>query len=274
MEEERAPRKKFKHYESTPNVKVVSKFEEMGLNKRLLKGVMQAGFEHPSAIQARAITPIIEGRDVVAQSQSGTGKTTIFCVGVLNQIDTNKRDLQALVLSPTRELAEQTQTVMLNLGQYMQARVHCCIGGMSINNDIQQLQGGVHVVSGTPGRVFDMISRNALLTKKIKMLVIDEADEMLARNFKNQIYDIYRYLPPSCQIVVISATMSNEVIEVTEKFMNDDTVRILVKRDELTLEGIKLFFVAVEKENWKFDTLMDLYDTLTVTQAVIFCNTK
>lgn len=274
MEEERPSRKKYKNYESTPNVKVVSKFEEMGLNKRLLKGVMQAGFEHPSAIQARAITPIIEGRDVVAQSQSGTGKTTIFCVGVLNQIDTNKRDLQALVLSPTRELAEQTQTVMLNLGQYMEARVHCCIGGMSINNDIQQLQGGVHVVSGTPGRVFDMISRNALLTKKIKMLVIDEADEMLARNFKNQIYDIYRYLPPSCQIVVISATMSNEVIEVTEKFMNDDTVRILVKRDELTLEGIKLFFVAVEKENWKFDTLMDLYDTLTVTQAVIFCNTK
>jgi len=167
MEEERSSKsRKYKNFESTPNVKVVSKFEEMGLNKRLLKGVMQAGFEHPSAIQARAITPIIEGRDVVAQSQSGTGKTTIFCVGVLNQIDTNKRDLQALVLSPTRELAEQTQTVMLNLGQYMEARVHCCIGGMSINNDIQQLQGGVHIVSGTPGRVFDMISRNALLTKK------------------------------------------------------------------------------------------------------------
>lgn len=118
-----------------------------------------------------------------------------------------------------------------------------------------------------------MISRNALVTRNIKILVIDEADEMLARNFKSQLYDIYRYLPPHIQVVVISATMSNEILEVTDKFMNDP-IRILVKRDELTLEGIKLFFVAVEKEEWKFDTLIDLYDTLTVTQAIIFCNTK
>merc|ERR1719361_1683819 len=118
-----------------------------------------------------------------------------------------------------------------------------------------------------------MISRNALNTRHIRMLVIDEADEMLQRNFKTQMYDIYRYLPPHTQIVVLSATLSPEVLEVTDKFMSEP-VRILVKLDELTLEGIKLFFVAVEKEEWKFDTLIDLYDTLTVTQAVIFCNTK
>jgi len=162
---------------------------------------------------------------------------------------------------------------MLSLGEYMKARVHCCIGGHSVAEDMRVLQGGVHVVSGTPGRTFDMISRNALNTRHIRMLVIDEADEMLQRNFKTQIYDIYRYLPPHTQIIVLSATLSPEVLEVTDKFMNDP-VRILVKRDELTLEGIKLFFVAVEKEDWKFDTLIDLYDTLTVTQAVIFCNTK
>lgn len=266
-------RKKTKQYQSSKDVKVVSEFEQMKLNKQLLKGIYAAGFNKPSAIQARAITPIIDGRDVVAQSQSGTGKTTIFSIGVLNNIDVKKKDLQALVLSPTRELAEQTQNVMLSLGEHMKARVHCCIGGRGVNEDIKQLQGGVHVVSGTPGRVFDMISRNALNTRYIRMLVIDEADEMLQKEFKPQLYDIYRYLPPATQIVVISATMSNEVIEVTDKFMSDP-VRILVKRDELTLEGIKLFFVAVEKEEWKFDTLIDLYDTLTVTQAVIFCNTK
>ncbi|CAN0115532.1 unnamed protein product, partial [Hapterophycus canaliculatus] len=136
-----------------------------------------------------------------------------------------------------------------------------------------RLDYGVQVVSGTPGRVFDMIRRRNLRTRNLKMLVIDEADEMLNKGFKEQIYDIYRYLPPSTQVVLISATMPQEVLDMTKKFMNMP-VKILVKRDELTLEGIKQFFVAVEKEEWKFDTLCDLYDTLTVTQAVIFCNTK
>merc|ERR1719506_3305876 len=118
-----------------------------------------------------------------------------------------------------------------------------------------------------------MIRRRNLRTRGIKMLVLDEADEMLNIGFKEQIYDIYRYLPPACQVILISATLPNEILEMTRKFMTDP-VRILVKRDELTLEGIKQFFVAVEREEWKFDTLCDLYDTLTITQAVIFCNTK
>merc|ERR1711966_15090 len=123
------------------------------------------------------------------------------------------------------------------------------------------------------GRVFHMIQDRHSTTRKIKMLVLDEADEMLNRGFKDQVYDIYRYLPPGTQVVLISATMPHEVLEMTHKFMNNP-FRVLVKRDELTLEGIKQFFVAVEKETWKFDTLCDLYDTLTITQAVIFCNTK
>jgi ATP-dependent RNA helicase len=155
----------------------------------------------------------------------------------------------------------------------MAARVHACIGGTSVPEDIKTLQHGVHVVSGTPGRVFDMIGQRALAPKDIKILVIDEADEMLARNFQQQIYDIYRYLPHECQIVIISATISPEILDMTDKFMHDP-IRILVKRDELTLKGIKQFFVAVEREEWKFDTLCDLYETLTVTQAVIFINTK
>eukprot|EP00455_Lapot_gusevi_P025340 TRINITY_DN2661_c0_g1_i2.p1 TRINITY_DN2661_c0_g1~~TRINITY_DN2661_c0_g1_i2.p1 ORF type:complete len:370 (-),score=115.90 TRINITY_DN2661_c0_g1_i2:154-1263(-) len=245
----------------------------MGLKEDLLRGIYAYGFQKPSAIQQRAILPITRGRDVIAQSQSGTGKTTIFCIGILQAIDTKSRETQALVLSPTRELAEQSRNVIMAFGDLMSVRCHACIGGKSIGDDIRNLEAGVQVVSGTPGRVYDMIKRRVLKTKNLKMLVIDEADEMLSKGFKEQLYDIYRYLPHRTQVVLISATLPAEVLEMTTRFMSDP-IRILVKRDELTLEGIKQFFVAVEREEWKFDTLCDLYDTLTITQAVIFCNTR
>ncbi|EMS67462.1 DEAD-box ATP-dependent RNA helicase 34 [Triticum urartu] len=194
-------------------------------------------------------------------------------LSVCQVVDTNIHEVQALILSPTRELATQTERVMQAVGNYMSVSVHACVGGKSIGEDIRKLEAGVHVVSGTPGRVCDMIKRRTLRTRAIKLLVLDEADEMLTRGFKDQIYDVYRYLPPELQVVLISATLPHDILEITSKFMTDP-VRILVKRDELTLEGIKQFFVAVEKEEWKFDTLCDLYDTLTITQAVIFCNTK
>jgi len=226
-------------------VKVISTFDEMGLNEDLLRGIYAYGFEKPSAIQQRAIRPIIMGRDVIAQSQSGTGKTAVFCIGALQCLDTTSNETQVLTLSPTRELAEQSQKVCLALGDYMNVQCHACIGGKSIAEDIRRLDYGVQVVSGTPGRVFDMIRRRNLRTRNLKMLVIDEADEMLNQGFKEQIYDIYRYLPPTTQVVLVSATLPQEVLDMTKKFMNEP-VRVLVKRDELTLEGIKQFFVAVE----------------------------
>ena len=192
---------------------------------------------------------------------------------MLQSIDTTLRETQALVLSPTRELAIQIQSVVLALGDYLNVQCHACIGGTSVGEDIRKLDYGQHIVSGTPGRVYDMIRRRHLRTKNIKMLILDESDELLNMGFKDQIYDVYRYLPPSTQVVLLSATLPQDVLEMTSKFMTDP-VRILVKRDELTLEGIKQFFVAEEKEEWKFDTLCDLYDTLTITQAVIFCNTR
>lgn len=156
----------------------------------------------------------------------------------------------------------------------MNVKCHAAIGGKSLGLDIKELErGGCQIVSGTPGRVYDLIKRNALTTQHLKAMILDEADEMLTRGFKEQIYDIYRYLPSSTQVVLMSATLPKSVLEMTQKFMNDP-VRILVRRDELTLEGIKQFYIAVEKEEWKFDTLCDLYDTMTITQAVIFCNTK
>ena len=179
----------------------------------------------------------------------------------------------ALVLSPTRELATQIQSVVMALGDYMNVQCHACIGGTNVGEDIRKLEYGQHIVSGTPGRVADMIRRRFLRTRHIKMLVLDEADELLNRGFREQIYDVYRYLPPATQVVVVSATLPYDVLDMTTKFMTDP-VRILVKRDELTLEGLKQYFIAVEKEEWKFDTLCDLYDTLTITQAVIFCNTR
>jgi len=259
--------------ETSVDVKAYTTFASMGLREDLLRGVFAYGFEKPSAIQQRAIVPIITGRDVIAQAQSGTGKTATFSLSILQSVDTTLRETQALVLSPTRELAQQIQKVGLALGDFMNVQIHSCIGGTNVGEDIKKLENGVHIVAGTPGRVFDMISRKSLRTRNIKMFVLDEADEMLGRGFREQIYDIYRYLPPATQVVLVSATLTPDVLEMTKKFMTDP-IRILVKRDELTLEGIKQFFVAVEKEEWKFDTLCDLYDTLTITQAVIFCNTR
>jgi len=259
-------------FESSPNVRVVPSFDKMGLKEDLLRGIYAYGFEKPSAIQQRAISQIISGRDVIAQAQSGTGKTATFSISILQLIDTTLRETQALVLSPTRELAVQIQKVILAIGDYMNVQCHACIGGTSIGEDIRKLDYGQHVVSGTPGRVYDMIKRKNLRTRNIKLLVMDEADEMLSMGFKDQIYDVYRYLPPT-QVVLLSATLPHDILEMTQKFMKEP-IRVLVKRDELTLEGIKQFFVAVEREEWKFDTLCDLYDTLTITQAVIFCNTK
>ncbi|KAK6057787.1 DEAD/DEAH box helicase [Cooperia oncophora] len=185
-------------FESSEEVEVIPTFDGMGLREPLLRGIYSYGFEKPSAIQQRAIKPIMKGRDVIAQAQSGTGKTATFSISVLQSIDTDLRECQALILSPTRELA----------------------------------------VSGTPGRVFDMIRRRNLRTRSIKLLVLDEADEMLNKGFKEQLYDIYRYLPPGAQSFLLSATLPHEILEMTSKFMTDP-IRILVKRDELTLEGIK-----------------------------------
>ena len=138
---------------------------------------------------------------------------------------------------------------------------------------MRKLESGVHIVVGTPGRVFDMANRRSFKTDHVKMFVLDEADEMLSRGLKDQIYEVFRLLPQGVQVVLLSATMPAEVLEVTKKFMRDP-IRILVKRDELTLEGIKQFYISVEREDWKLDTLCDLYETLTITQAVIFCNTR
>ncbi|KAL7079304.1 hypothetical protein ACQ4LE_001800 [Meloidogyne hapla] len=252
---------------------VIESFDNMNLKEELLRGIYAFGFEKPSAIQQRAIVPCCTGRDVIAQAQSGTGKTATFSVSVLQRVDDKDPNVQALVMAPTRELAQQILLVMRALGEYLGVKFHLCIGGTSVQDDQRKLQGGIQVIVGTPGRVNDMIQRGSLKTEKIKMFVLDEADEMLSRGFKDQIYDVFKSLPPDVQVVLLSATMPNEVLEVTKKFMRTP-IQILIKKEELTLEGIRQFFIYIEKEEWKFETLCDLYDTVNITQAVIFSNTR
>jgi len=179
---------------------IVDNFDNMSLREGLLRGVYGYGFEKPSAIQRRAILPLCKGLDVIAQAQSGTGKTATFTIGILQGIDFERPDAQALILAPTRELAQQIQKVVLALGDYLGVKCHSCIGGTKVRDDIAKLQAGVHVVVGTPGRVYDMICRNVLKPDTIKIFILDEADEMLSRGFKDQMYDIFTTLPKSVQV--------------------------------------------------------------------------
>merc|ERR1711920_121160 len=230
--------------------------DDYDLDENLLRGIYSYGFEKPSAIQQRGIKPLLDGRDTIGQAQSGTGKTATFAIGCLARLDTRKRATQALILAPTRELAQQIQKVALALGDYMKVKCHACIGGTSVRDDIDKLREGQHLVVGTPGRVYDMIGKRHLRVDDLITFVLDEADEMLSRGFKDQIYDIFKTMPPNIQVCLFSATMAPEILDLTTKFMRD-AVRILVKKDELTLEGIRQFYVAIEKEEWKLDFLAD-----------------
>lgn len=252
---------------------VCESFDDMKLKDELLRGIYAYGFEKPSYIQQRGIIPVIKGNDTIAQAQSGTGKTATFSVAALQCVKGDNPDCQVLILAPTRELAQQIYKVLNALGDYMDVKSHACVGGTAVREDIQVLQKGVQIVVGTPGRVNDMITRNALKLEKLRIFCLDEADEMLSRGFKDQIYDVFQYLPSEVQVCLFSATMPVEILNMTKRFMRNP-VRILVKKEQLTLEGIRQFYVAVEKEDWKLDTLCDLYETLTITQAIIYCNTR
>lgn len=217
--------------------------------------------------------PVIKGRDAIAQAQSGSGKTATFAVSILQRLDPAVKGTQALILAPTRELAGQIHKFVVTLGDYMDMTSLACVGGTKVREDIERLREGPHVVIGTPGRVCDVIKRGALRTDAIKILCLDEADDMLSQGFRDQIYEVFQHLPPDIQVALFSATLPPDVLEVSQKFMRDP-VNILVKTEQLTLEGIRQFYVAVEKEEWKLDTLCDLYEAITITQAVIFCSTR
>lgn len=252
---------------------IYSDFDQMNLNQQLLRGIYAYGFERPSMIQQKAIVPLSLGKDIIAQAQSGAGKTATFTIGSLQRLDPEQKKCQLLVIAPTHELAKQIHSVISAISEYMSISCMYCVGGTSLKNSIDELKTGAQVIVGTPGRVKDMINRGVIEPGYIRTFILDEADEMLSRGFKDQIYNIFTTLPENCQVGLFSATMPNDVLELTNKFMNNP-LTILVKNDELTLEGIKQYYISMDREEWKFDTLCDIYETLNITQSVIFVNTR
>ena len=251
-----------------------NEWDELNCDSNLLRGIYGYGFEKPSIIQQRAILPIILKRDVIAQSQSGTGKTGCFCVSTLKLINLTENSTQAVILAPTRELSQQIKSVLDNIGIYMKGlKTQLLIGGSSVNNDVSLLsnENKPHIVVGCPGRVYDMINRRRLSTKTLRLIVLDEADEMLSKGFKDQVYNIFSYLPNDSQIVLFSATMPKELNDITMSFMRDP-YEILVEPEKLSLDGIKQYYVAVENENYKYETLADIFGIVNTNHTIIYCN--
>ena len=248
-------------------------FEDLNINDDLLRGIYNYGFEKPSNIQYKSLPIFDSGKDMIAQSQSGTGKTGAFSVGILNNIDVKEKKTQYIVLTPTHELAKQIYIVIKNLAERMDISICKVIGKTNINESILELQKEPQIIVATPGRLFDMINKKHIFTNNIKTLVIDEADEMLSSGFMEVIQNIIKCVPKSSQICLFSATMPKEIIELTNYFMNDP-VKLLINKDELTLEGIKQFYIELKQYNWKFDVLYDIYETINVTQSIIYVNSK
>jgi len=248
-------------------------WDDLNIDPDILRGIYSYGFEIPSNIQKRAINPISKGRDIIAQAQSGTGKTAAFSIGALSRVTLSESSCQVLIMSPTHELTRQISSVIGSLSSMMQGLVvKTIVGGSSINEDVDDMRSKPpHIIVGCPGRVFDMIRRKHINASKLKLVVLDEADEMLSSGFKEQIFNIFQHLNNNVQFALFSATLPNNIFQITSKLMRNP-VKICVKAESLTLEGIKQFFVAVEDDKEKYNTLKDLYASLSMSQCIIYCN--
>ena len=255
-----------------PSFKINS-WDELEINTKLLRGIYSYGFEKPSPIQQQAIKPLIMGKDIVIQSQSGNGKTATFTIGALANIDILDNNTQVLVLSPTKELTIQTAKVFENLGSMMEGlRVQMLYGGSIIEEGSSFSNKKIpHVICGCPGRVFDMMRRSRISCKKIKLVILDEADEMLSSGFKEQVYNIFQFFNSNIQVALVSATLPDSINVIIEKIMRNP-VRVSVKREMLTLEGISQYYIAVEDDRQKYATLKDLYSLITISSSIIYCN--
>jgi translation initiation factor 4A len=255
-------------------LKIYETFDEMGLNDDLIRGIYAYGFEQPSKIQKVAIVPMSKHNDILAQSQSGTGKTGAFTIGSLSVVDTSIKAPQVLVICPTRELSQQTERVARALGNYMGLKVLSATGGNQLRSDIVSLKSGAQFVVGTPGRIYDLIRRGDLSVEHIRYIILDEADQMLEDLFAEQIKCIIdNKFPSTCHLALFSATMPANVLEIAEKYLNNP-VRILLPPDEVTLEGIKQYYVKLERDEWRLPVLLDLYQHIAVNQALIYVNKR
>jgi translation initiation factor 4A len=253
---------------------VTASFDDMGLPDDLLRGIYGHGFERPSQIQSRGIVPMVQGRDLIAQAQSGTGKTGTFVIGSLSRVNAAIKKPQVLVLVHVRELAQQIEKVAFKIGSAMNVKVLCAVGGNSLRDDIRALEEGAQFIVGTPGRIFDLVNRNVLDRSEMRVLIMDEADQMLEDLFYKQVMCILeKGFPSTTTVALFSATMPDKVVEVANKILNDP-VRILIPPTAVRLEGIQQFYINLDREDHKFECICDLYKHLNITQAVIFCNKR
>lgn len=248
-------------------------WDELEISSDLLRGIYAYGFEKPSPIQKKAIIPIIQKKDIIAQAQSGTGKTAAFTIGALQLVDLTLQKPQILVLSPTRELASQTAKVMENIGNMMKGlKISTFYGGAVFDESSSFVnKNESHIVCGCTGKINDMMHRNKITTKHIKLIILDEADEMLSSGFKEQVYNILQFLNNDVQIALFSATLPAYIYPIISKFMINP-VKIEVKSDMLTLEGISQYYVAIEDDRQKYVTLKHLFSFISVSQCIIYCN--
>lgn len=258
-----------------PNYEIDS-LDDVDIHDDIKRGVYSYGFEKLSPIQRLSIKPIFEGRDIIAQAQSGTGKTAAFSIGALSRIDVNENSTQVIILSPTRELAGQTSKVLSSLGSMIQGlRVQTSYGGVAVDdsknssNFLKRLHP--HVVCGCTGRIYDMLRKRVILSDRIRLIVLDEADEMLSFCFKEQVYNIFQHLGQDVQVALFSATLPEETFEITNRIMRNP-VKITLIPEKLTLKGIEQYFIAVEDDRQKYTTLKDIYANISVSQGIIYCN--
>jgi superfamily II DNA/RNA helicase len=260
--------------EALAEEQVINSWDDLDCDISLLRGIYSYGFEKPSPIQQRAILPMKNKKDIIAQAQSGTGKTGCFTIGILLAIDLNINKTQALCISPTRELSTQIKSVIDGIGSMMNGlKTQLLVGGTSTDEDIRNLQDKKqpHIVIGCPGRIYDMLRRKRLSSSDLKIMVLDEADEMLSSGFKEQVYTIFQHLPNTIQIALFSATMPPDLFNLTEKFMRKPVI-VRVKTEQLTLDGIKQHYVAIEDDNQKYETLKDLFGFISMSHCIIYCN--
>ena len=248
------------------------KFTELHLAEDILQAVEKAGFVEPSPIQELTIPLALEGKDVIGQAQTGTGKTAAFGLPTLNKIDIDNNVIQALVIAPTRELAVQSQEELFRFGREKGVKVRSVYGGSSIDKQIKALRSGAHIVVGTPGRLLDLIKRKALKLNHIETLILDEADEMLNMGFLEDIEAIISHVPDERQTLLFSATMPDAIKRIGVKFMKEpEHVKIAAK--ELTSDNVEQFYIRV-KEREKFDTMTRLIDVEQPELSIVFGRTK
>ena len=251
------------------------RYEESGIDERILRAVEEMGFVHMTPIQEKAIPVFLEGRDVIGQAQTGTGKTAAFGIPMLQKIDEEDRSLQGMILCPTRELAMQAAQQLRQFAKYMHnIRVLAVYGGQDINRQIKALKGGVQIIVGTPGRVMDHMRRHTIRLDNLKMVVLDEADEMLNMGFREDIETVLEYIPTEDrQTILFSATMPKAILEITKNYQKPDAKMIKVVKKELTVPKIEQYYLDVKRKD-KIEVLTRLLDFYEPKLSLVFCNTK